>query len=477
MIEDEILPYQYAGAEFLARKERALLGDDPGLGKSCQAVMACDAVNAQRILVLGPANARINWCREFDRWSMYPRISKPMMSGDDRPSSTGISTASYDMATPLKKPLPDAKPAMKAMFKMRTAFIRSLLAEPWDAVILDEAHYLGNRKSARSRFVFTHLVPKSKYVFCLSGTPAGNNIAETWPMLHHLGYFPADYWTFVDKFCEGYDDGWQFKITGAKRSAMPEYRALMDKMMLRRRKSEVLKELPPIRFLDVTVEPGPVDAAVHFPAFDKWRPPLDETVEKARRTLAGVLDMVNDLSLSEGKAQALADALPGLEAPSETMRRYVGLQKVKGTAELIAHDLENGIDKIVVFAVHKHVISELRDALKKYKPLVYYGGTEKNERQKRIDSFQNDPAHRVFIGQIVACGTAVTLTAAAEVIVVEASWNPVVNAQAVMRVHRIGQGRPVRARFISLPDPVDARVQEVLRKKTRALALAGLSVE
>lgn len=384
------------------------------------------------------------------------------MSGTHRLLSSGVSCVSYDLA-------------------VTTKVAPKLLKVEWDVLILDESHYLGNRKAKRSRFVWHKLVPRARHVFCLSGTPAGNNIAEVWPMLNALGYYRDDYWSFVDEFCEGFDDGWQFRITGAKAKAMPKYKALLAQCMLRRRKSEVLAELPKITFSEISVEPGPVDEALHFP---EWRngivtrgETLAQHVEKGLLTLQGALSLIQDMHAGSARAETTQEMLDGLEAPLSTMRRYVALQKVPGLCDMLEDELANGLDKVVIFAIHRVVMKELQLRLEKYKPLLYWGGLEPAKRQKNIDDFQNDPKRKIFIGQLQACGTAVTLHAACNIIILEPGWNPVANAQAIMRVHRFGQTRPVLARFVSLPDPVDQRVQDVLRKKTRALALADLNVE
>jgi SWI/SNF-related matrix-associated actin-dependent regulator 1 of chromatin subfamily A len=126
-----------------------------------------------------------------------------------------------------------------------------------------------------------------------------------------------------------------------------------------------------------------------------------------------------------------------------------------------------------VFAVHRDVISILASALRKkfgrFGVVTLFGGTPPRRRQENIDRFQTDPKCRVFIGQVVAAGTAITLTAAHDVLFAEASWNPADNAQAAMRCHRIGQDEPVFVRFVSAAGTIDERIQRVLRRKTETI--------
>jgi SNF2 family DNA or RNA helicase len=99
------------------------------------------------------------------------------------------------------------------------------------------------------------------------------------------------------------------------------------------------------------------------------------------------------------------------------------------------------------------------------------GSTNERSRVDFVRSFQEDPEHRVFIANIKSGGTGLTLTAAADLDMFESSWAPADNAQALMRVHRIGQGRKVNARFISLANSIDDIVAETIARKTAAIAM------
>jgi SWI/SNF-related matrix-associated actin-dependent regulator 1 of chromatin subfamily A len=133
----------------------------------------------------------------------------------------------------------------------------------------------------------------------------------------------------------------------------------------------------------------------------------------------------------------------------------------------VRNELDAGLDKIVLFACHRMVIEGLREGLRKYGAVTLYGGTPPAKRQINIDKFQKDKRCRVFIANIQAAGTSVTLTAAAEAMFVECDWTPANNAQAAMRVHRIGQTRPVRIRYCSLANSTDEKVTDALRRKSR----------
>lgn len=231
---------------------------------------------------------------------------------------------------------------------------------------------------------------------------------------------------------------------------------------------EVLTQLPKIHFVHHTVEPGEVDIDVEtsfvqyvFP--NDRRKELEEKLKKERMLLEGVLSLE---SMTKDKMKVLE----GMATSVSTLRRYSGLQKVEPVAELIKSEFELGLyEKIVIFAIHRDVIEGLRVRLSKYKPVTLYGGTDPETKQKNVDKFQKNPKTRVFIGNIAAAGTNITLTAACNVTFIEQDWVPGNNAQAAMRVHRIGQKENVTVRFVSLNSPMDERVTQVLRRKTKEL--------
>lgn len=455
----QLRPYQEAGVQFLFNRRVALLADEMGIGKSAQAIRACSFSKAEKILVLCPASARINWQREFIKFTddafalvqvvfsakMDFKTSWMILGGKPLEHSRGITVCSYDLTT-------------------NAALLKKLLAVEWDALILDEAHYLKTRTAKRTKAVFGKggLIHKAKRTYALSGTPAPNNPSELWPMLTAFGVTKLPYWEFVQRYCTGHETNYGFQITGANRSRIPELKELLKPIMLRRKKEDVLKDLPPITYSDIVVEAGPVDEEIHF--YDMWR--------LKNGSLETKLQAQKELVENVFKATKGPDQLKGLEALIQsvsTMRRYVGLQKLQSIINLVKDDFAGGMEKIVIFAVHRDVIEGLRVALAEFKPVTLYGGTPAEKRQANIDKFTTNPRCRVFIGNVTAAGTAINLTVAHHVLFAECSWVPAENAQAAMRCHRIGQEKPVTVRFAGLAGSIDERIQAVLRRKTADL--------
>lgn len=448
-----LFPYQDVGAAWLASKRLAYLADEMGVGKTAQAIRALDLVNANRILVLTTAVARINWCREFERFGTRGLRLAPVLSSSTKETAPNGFVTSYDLVQ---------APKLQERFAGR-----------WDALICDEAHLVKSPYAARTRAVLVDLAHRSDRVWCLSGTPAPNHAGELWPILRTFGATDLDYEAFVERYCVGYEYQRRFQITGSKN--IEELKTLMQPYLLRRRKTEVLKDLPPIMYADVVVEPGPVD-------FERWWPEvtmygqkaLDEVVQKIAQQEAVIDSLLEFAGHGEQGMASLAalQGTPSIKGKVYDSRRYTGLQKVGAVVQMVTDEINaKAYDKIVLFAYHRDVIVDLYERFQKagFKPVMLFGGTDPTNREKYIRRFQTNPACKVFIGNIKAAGTAITLTAAHRVGFVECSWVPGDNAQAAMRVHRIGQTTPVTVRFFALANSSDEKLQQVLRRKTRDL--------
>jgi SWI/SNF-related matrix-associated actin-dependent regulator of chromatin subfamily A-like protein 1 len=430
-----LFPYQIEGAAWLASKTVALLADDMGLGKSAQVIAALDQIRAERVMVVCPAAARVNWIREFQKFSSYPREYEVWTERKQKLSASKSVIASYDLAS------------------LSSQFIEG----SFDALVLDEAHFLKTLETKRTKAILGRegLVRRAGRVWALTGTPAPNHPGELWPLLYTFGATTLKYGGFVDRYCESYETGYGRQIVGAEKRRIAELRGILAPLMLRRKKEEVLKDLPPIFFQDLTVEPGPVDIEL-IPSFHEYTFPSDRRDELEEK-----------LAFERKKLEAAdMEHLEALAQSVSTLRRYSGLQKVEPVADLIKEELLNkSYKKIVVFAIHRDVIEGLRSRLKDFGAVTLYGGTPPEKRQKHIDSFQRDAETKVFIGQIQAAGTALTLTAASNVLFVEQDWVPGNNSQAAMRCHRIGQQLPVFVRVAGLATSIDERIAQVLRRK------------
>jgi SWI/SNF-related matrix-associated actin-dependent regulator 1 of chromatin subfamily A len=443
-----LFPYQEEGAAWLAARRAALLADEMGLGKSAQAIRAADITGAKRVLVICPSIARINWAREMEKFSSTLRASVIHKKLKAWPDSSII--ASFEGAAAVEK------------------------SGRFDVIIIDEAHYLKNKDAKRTKAILggKGLVRHSERVWCLTGTPAPNHPGELWPMLFTFGATTLKWREFVERYCETFESGFGLQIGGARRSAIPELKELLAQVMLRRRKEDVMNQLPPITFSEQVVEPGPVDIETSS-SFIKYAMPVDRSAELAEmmiRDEALVMQAIENARRGREETRETLRVLEALAPGVSTLRRYLGLQKTEPVGDIIFEELKSGAyDKVVIFAIHRDVIESLRVKLKDFSPVTLYGGFTPEKKQRHIDSFQNNRKTRVMIANIGCAGTAVTLTAAHQVVFIEQDWVPGNNAQAVMRCHRIGQSKPVHVRFFAIAGSLDEKVSRVLRRKAQEL--------
>jgi SWI/SNF-related matrix-associated actin-dependent regulator 1 of chromatin subfamily A len=458
-VNETLFEYQKEGAEWLSTKRFALLADEMGLGKSAQAITGADLIKAERILVLCPAVARITWLREFERFSTVPRKFSVLLSSKSPIDYPNSIITSYDLAAKLTIP------------------------GGFDLIILDESHFLKSTESQRSQSVWGQkgFCRRAHKIWCLSGTPAPSHAGDLWTMLYSFGATKLNYRSFVERFCTYYMFQGRTQITGSKSAMIPELKKLLKPFILRRRKDEVMRELPPIHFGSIVVERCPVDLEM-LPSFVGWMIPIDRSkkLSKLLQTQEKLVESVLGRSGNSPHPRAMGaqigtSSLRMLEAVAGSvskLRMYTGLQKIDAVVELVTKELEaKAYNKIVIFAIHRDVIETLRHKLRKFWPATVYGGTDPHKKQKHVDRFQNNPTCNVFIGNIQAAGTNITLTAAHQVLFIEQSWVPGENAQAAMRCHRLGQKHPVTVRFVGLADSIDEKIMYVLKRKAKELTL------
>lgn len=447
MIHPDLYPYQRYGANWLASKETALLADGMGVGKSAQAIAAADQVTAKSVLVLTPGIARENWAREWFKWSMYKRRVGIVESTAKGVPNADVVVASYSILS-------------------RRPILQALLAKEYDLLICDESHYLKNKDAIRTKAVFgakcdrtKGLSSRSKRVWLLSGTPFPNNLSEAWPSARAL--FPnavmgvERYSSWRDRFCVMDNTG--VRVVNSKN--LTDFVERMKPYTLRRRVEDVLPDLPPIRFAHVVVSPD------KLPAKSQEEKDAEAVVKAAiaqRLQLEG-----RHGELTEDDIKAIQYQM-GMHLGS--VRKWTGIAKAHAVAQLINEDFQSGMDKVVVFACHRQVFDVLLKEIPGSKAI--HGGTPMKERDHLIDVFQGKIAGEkldTLIVHLDIASTAITLTAASHVVFAEMSWTPSHMQQAAKRCHRIGQTRPVLARFISLRDSIDEAVANVVSRKTSSL--------
>lgn len=452
--------YQIEGAAWLAARARALLADEMGLGKTAQAILAADRVEARDILVLAPAAVTTNWIREFTRWSALARPAA-LVRGPAGADGEGVRVASYDRA---RDP----------------ATLNALRARRWDLLICDEADLLKSSDAARTQAVLGPMLTEDGgLIACatrawgLTGTPMPNRADDLWTLLRcfapealRVGDAIMSRSSFVADFCAQKPVRFGrgptvWRVIGLKQDRVPELRARVSAHMLRRKMDDVLPHLPPL-----TEEMWPMHPGAHASELAAAMAAEPELAALAPRLLAATL-LFDDSGVADSTGQMLQTIS---EDSLSRLRRITGAVKARVVAAELAAELAVSNEKVVVMAWHTEVLDTLQEALAPFGAVRLSGETPADSRQDAIDAFQNDPGTRVFLGQILAAGAGITLTAAADIVFAEMSWSPRDNAQAQRRIRRIGQERPTRARYPLLVGTIDDAVVRTLRRKSADIA-------
>ena len=441
MPEKTPYPFQQVGAMFLAGRKRGMCCDVMGLGKTAQGIVASDMVHATRILVICPGGVRFNWLREFKRFSDTKHEFKLILTGKDKPLEKGVTIISYDLA-------------------IRPAIRKKLMSMYFDVLILDESHFLKSRDKKRTETVYgvhckgdTGIISRATHCWALTATPTPNHPGEIYSVLRAFGAWTQNYYAFEAKFCVVVEGDFGPKIVGMKN--VDELKELVKPFMIRRKIEEVMTDLPQVTFSDIVLDANGISNPEDI---KDWR---DAEESREGRLLKTRLQEVAD----ENKLDLSDMHLP-------TLRRLTGLAKVRPVCELVMRELDSGLDKIVIFGEHRDVLEGVRATLQKYGSQIIYGGNTAEVKQERIDRFINIYKYRVLIGHIKTLGTGVDGLQAVcnNGLFIESSWTPSDNYQAVGRLRRTGQTRPVLFRFASLADSLDEHVQRANRRKTQIIS-------
>jgi len=330
-------------------------------------------------------------------------------------------------------------------------YINVLEIPPWDAIVFDEAHRLKNRDAQQTKGAVQLLDASSRpRVHMMSGTMFLNYPNELWSMLNML--YPdeySDYEDFVYEYCVTIPSFWGPRIVGAKKKNLPELRQRLDKIMIRREKQDVLKDLPPKTYREIPLAMSPKQLKVYKDLeTDLWA--YLETGES--------ITAPNGLALTMKLRQVSLDPkLLGADIPSP---------KTTALKELIDDIVSSG-KKVAIFSWFASYLDMLSSELKDVKWELISGkaGSEEERRASRLRFQEGDS--EVMLGSISTM-IGIDLTSADICIFTDRFWVPNTNVQAEDRLHRLGQKGNVLIVDLVMEDSIDQDMRTVLRRKSQA---------
>lgn len=399
--------YQWDGVTFLYQSQSALLADEMGLGKTVQAAIAIQAlVNSKqcgKVLIVSPASLCLNWEWELARWTYKIPARRVRGTSDDRKAHFRL---------PFK--------IWIASYEQIRVDVDFLSKEPeYDLVVLDEVQRI---KNASTSLALACRQLRRKRSWALSGTPIENR--------------PDDLLSIFS-----------FLKPGLIHSALTlsEIHDRIAPHFLRRTKGEVLPELPPIIFQDVTLELEGEQQDAYNEEWIRGRERLRR--RHGRLTMSALLAQITRLKL-----------LCNFEPVSGESVKF-------NTIYTVLEELKEEQKKVLIFSQYVRTLQRIKQNLKGFPVDIFHGGLSSDEKFRLVNAFQNISGFRVLLVSLKAGGVGLNLGGASVVILFDRWWNPAVEDQAIQRAHRYGRDSPLHVIRFIVSDTIEERIEGILKNK------------
>ena len=428
----KLMNFQKEGLDFLLKSSgNALLADEMGLGKTVQ-TLAYVSTEKQTfpVLIVAPLVTLKNWEREIEKF-LKRKSRNGRIVESESPSVTLIRTGKSK-----ELPKSDMYVINYELLLKRSEDIEKIGIR---TIVCDEVHNLRSKTTQKYKAVKKlAALPTVNYRIGLSGTPIYNRGSEIWPIIDILkpgllGSFKE----FCEYFCYVNDKGKAIVLENKRASLRNE---LQKHVMLRRKKSDVLKELKDkVRYKEVIAS----DTDFYLEELDKIWKKLESEQKEAQ----------TEFSKSASYHRAI-----------QSERQIAGIAKLSHVINFVKNIMEIE-ESVVVFCHHKVIHKLLHESLQEFSPVSIIGGQSDNLRQDQIDKFQRGES-KLMIAGIRAGNVGINLTRAKYVIFAELDWSPAIHRQAEDRLHRIGQKNTVFAYYLIGNGTLDDHVASILVDKS-----------
>lgn len=437
-IKATLRSYQIEGVHWLERLRTMYLGgilaDDMGLGKTLQAIVALSQIQKDGSvpsLIVCPTSLLYNWKEEFHKFN--PKLKVVVVDG--------VPTNRKKIISQVTK-----YHALITSYTLLQKDIENYKTVNFSYVILDEAQHIKNRGTRNARSV---KLVRSTHKIILSGTPIENSLDELWSLFDFLmPGFLSSYDRFIEKYV---------RVSGEEQVKNLEYlRKKVSPFILRRMKSDVLKDLPPVSEIIYHCQLSEMQQELYRSYAQSAR---DELVKLVERDGFDRVQIHVLATLTRLKQICCHPAIFAKEKPEEgDSAKYDMLLELLQT-------LMEGKHKTVVFSQYTQMLKIMRDDLEqKGIRFAYLDGSSKN-RLEVVKQFNEDPSIFVFLVSLKAGGTGLNLVGADTVIHYDMWWNPAVENQATDRVHRLGQQKSVSSYKLITLGTIEEKIAEMQKRK------------
>jgi SNF2 family DNA or RNA helicase len=404
---ESLRAYQCDGVSFLSTNDAALLADEMGLGKTVQTIIALRVVLrtsvTKRALVVAPTSLTRNWQMEFQTWAPELVVRRVVGDAEDRQAMyqlpVQVLIASYE--------------------QIRTDSIDMARDIDFEVVVLDEAQRIKNRHSRMA--LACRFLPRVKS-WALTGTPMENSVED---LISLFGFLSP----------------------GLVDVGMPpsQIHQLIQKHFLRRRKNEVLSEMPPIVVQDIPLELSGRQEAAYT---DLW-------------TVRRHWTKTPDFGSSQAALFALITKLKQLCNYDPASGQSVKLD----TLLVLLEDLTAEDDKVLIFSQYVDTLKFISARLQRIPHDFYTGEQSEIQREQALARFKQEPGPLALLISLRAGGVGLNIQEASTVLLFDRWWNPAVEDQAINRAHRFGRTRPLHVIRFLIVDTIEERIEQVLQDK------------
>ena len=452
----QLMPHQ---AELVAAAKGGhrtfLLADEPGLGKTAQALLAAQAANAYPLLAVVPNVVKTSWAREAGLWTPNRPATVIHGNGDNIDGFADIVIVNYEV------------------LDRHVGWLGDL---GFRGMVVDEAHFIKNKSSQRSQ----HVLQLSERIrsriarpllMALTGTPLINDIEDFRAIWQFLGWI--DDKKPLAQLMDALEE--TGLIPGEPGFYPAARRCVVDLGIVRRRKVDVAADIPARRVADLPVELDDQAGRSIREAERELARRLVARYEKAleTRTSGAVVEGIDHDLVRRVATWEREDTSTKTDENVFSMMRRIGQAKA-GLAADYAAQLAHNVGKVVFFAKHIDVMDVAEETFAK-RGIQYSsirGDQTPKTRQKNIDAFVNDPEVAIVVCSLSAAGVGLNLQVASNMVLAELSWTDAEQTQAIDRIHRIGQEEPVTAWRIIASQTIDTRIAELIDSKAGLAARA-----
>lgn len=472
----DYLGFQKAGIEYASVRKNTLIADPPGLGKTIQAIGFANLIAAKKILIICPASLKDNWVKEWKAWDVNSRtISIPLKKTRQQQKDkviirrwteniwedTDVHVISYGMVSKFEQTHPP---------------------EPFDLLIIDEAHYLKNDAAQRTSAIWgtngkwvnkpnhkMHVAPvapiEAERTLALTGTPIGSRPSELWVFCKQfdpdgLGKNKRN---FEKRYCNAWHSPWGWE-TGGESNLQELQERLRLSFMVRRSKEEALPDLLPKRRQIIELPNTGASKKLLKSENDAVRNLLDLYELNIDENPDGVIDYMESHKKKFRflQGEGLDDQIKHMKTDRKyafqeiaDIRKELALIKAPMVCEFV-DNLIDAEEQVLLFCYHKDTAAHYKE----YYPKCAFmtGLTPVGKRQAEVDRFQDNVDCNPFVGGITAAGVGHTLHASQLPTFAEITWVPTELEQAEDRTWRIGQANAVLAYYLLFADSLDVQM-------------------